>query len=270
MKYKIIVSDFDGTVVKNDRTASERTIQAIKAYRAAGGTFIVSTGRMFESIVNNAHVLGLDGINIPISAMDGGIIKESVTGKIIARLTMPYEQTVAFAEDCERIGCYFQVYSEDKLFVAEENDINRYYCKVSKIPMHVVGKLSDYIRKNKLECVKVLIADKHADSFLDFFKGRYPDIQFFMSSADYLDGASLNAGKGNSLKRLAEHLGVDISETIAIGDSMNDISMVEAAGLGVAVANADECLKEVADLIAPSNEDDGVAHIIEKALKDEL
>lgn len=270
MKYRLIVSDFDGTVLRSDRTASERTINAIKAYREAGGTFVISTGRMFKSIVNHAHVLGLDGINIPVSAMDGGVIKESVTGKTIASFAIPYEQAAQFGLECERMGCYYQVYTEDTLFVAEENDFNRGYCEISKIGMTAVGRLSDYIIKNKLPCVKVLISDKNVESYLNYFKDRYADMQFFLSHISFLDGASIKAGKGNALGILADYLGVDMSETIALGDSMNDISMVKEAALGVAMANADDRLKKVADLIAPSNDDDGVAYVIERAIKDLL
>lgn len=270
MKYKLIVSDLDGTALRSDRTASPRLIDAIKRYRAAGGNFIISTGRMYESIVNNAHLLGLDGINLPICALDGGLIKESMTGRVIALHTMPYEQTAAFASDCERLGCYYQIYTENQLYVAEENDINRHYCEVSKISMKAVGRLSDYIKHNKTACVKVLVADKKADSYLDYFKDRYQNIRFFLSWASYLDGAALEAGKGNALITLARHLGVDMSRTVAIGDSMNDISMIQTAALGIAVANADDRLKCNANMFAPSNDEDGVAYILERAMADEL
>lgn len=270
MKYKLIVSDLDGTALRDDRTASEETVRAIKEYQQAGGTFIISTGRMYESIVNNAYLLGLDEINIPICALDGGVIKESKTGKLIALHTMPYTQTASFARECERLGCYFQVYTEDKLYVEKENEINRHYCEVSKIKMHAVGKLSDFILKNKLQCVKVLIAHERADTFLNYFKDKYDGIQFFLSLSSYLDGASLEAGKGNALLSLAQHLDIDRKETVAIGDSMNDISMIEAAALGVAVENADDRLKRHADLIVPSNNEDGLAYLIHKAICDEL
>ena len=270
MKYKLIVSDLDGTALKSDRTASDRTVKAIRDYQAAGGTFIICTGRMFESVLRVAPLLGLDKLNVPICAMDGGIIKESMTHKVIMLNTMPYRQTAAFASQCEELGCYFQIYSEDKLFVCEENDVNREYCSLTKVKMNVVGKLSDYILANKLKCVKVLIADQNADSFLEHFVGKYDQIQFFMSSPTYLDGASVDAGKGNALKCVAELFGIDLSETIAIGDSMNDISMVKEAALGVAVANAEDRLMRVADYVAPSNDEDGLAFIIEKAIADQL
>lgn len=270
MKYKLIFSDFDGTALRSDRTVSAKTVQAVKDYRAAGGTFIISTGRMYESVLKCADMFGLTDINMPISAMDGGIIKESLSGKVIALNTMPYEQTADFAYECDKLGCYCQVYTQDKLYVERENDINRDYCNITKIKMHPVGKLGDYILKNKLACVKVLIAADNADSYLDYFRDKYSDIQFFLSFTRFLDGASKKAGKGNALKLLAEYLGVDKSATVAIGDSMNDISMLESAALGVAVANADDRLKKSADIIAPSCDEDGVADIIYRALRDEL
>ena len=77
-------------------------------------------------------------------------------------------------------------------------------------------------------------------------------------------------GKGNGLKKLCSYLGLMVEDSIAVGDSMNDISMVEAAGLGVAMGNADLRLKARAKLIAPTNDEDGVAYLLNKAIKDEL
>lgn len=269
MKYKLIVSDFDGTALRSDKTVSSRLVNAIKEYRKAGGTFVISSGRMFESIVNHAHLLGLGDVNMPISAQDGGVIKESLTKKEISVTSMPKSDVLAFALECERLELYFQVYSADTLFVSEANDFNRRYCEVSKIEMKQVGKLSEFISMSKLDFVKVLVHDD-AEKYLKYFDNRYKGIQFFLSSATFLDGASVGAGKGNGLKKLCSYLSFDISESVAIGDSMNDISMIEAAGLGVSVDNGDARLKERADFIAPSNDDDGVAYIIERALEDTL
>lgn len=269
MKYKLVFCDFDGTLLRSDRTASKETIEAIKEYRSKGGIFIISTGRMFESIIGSLRLIGLDGVNMPVSAMDGGIIKESITQKTIALHTMPYGQVSDFARECENMGLYFQVYTKDSLIVAEENEINRNYCAITKVVMNKVGILSKFIEHNKLECVKVLIADKNVEKYLKYFDGKYKDIQFFLSAKEYLDGASVFAGKGNALKALASELNIDLEDTMAIGDSMNDISMVETAGVGIAMGNADERLKKIASFIAPSNDDDGVAKIIRKITYDE-
>ncbi len=269
MKYKLFVSDFDGTALRSDKTVSNKLIDAIKAYRSAGGTFVISSGRMYESIVAHAHLLGLGEVNMPICAQDGGIIKESLSGKEIAVTTMPKADVLAFALDCERLGLYYQVYSKDTLFVEKENEFNRKYCMVSKIAMKEVGKLSDFIASSEVDFVKVL-HHGDAEGRLTYFNGRYDGIRFFLSSATFLDGASVYAGKGNALKKLCNYLNINISESVAIGDSMNDISMVEAAGLGAAVLNADGRLKTKAKLIVPSNDDDGVAQLLYKAINDEI
>lgn len=269
MKYKLLVSDFDGTALRSDRTVSKKLIDAIKAYRNAGGTFVISSGRMFESIVNHAHLLGLGDVNMPICSQDGSVIKESLSGKQIAVTAMPRSDVLAFVLECERLKLYCQIYSVDTLFVAEENEFNLKYCEVSKIGKKVVGKLSDFVRNSELGFVKVLLHGD-AEGGLKYFQGRYEGIKFFLSSATFLDGASVNAGKGNGLRRLCEHLSIDLSESIAVGDSMNDISMVEVAGLGAAVDNADIRLKAKAKLIVPSNDDDGVAYLLQKAIRDEI
>lgn len=269
MKYKLIISDLDGTALRSDRTASERTRRAIAEYRAAGGIFTLSSGRMFESMLKVAPALGLD-FDIPMCAMDGGIIKMSESKRLLAIHVMPCESVACFAEECEALGIYFQVYTEDKLFVASENDINRRYCSITKIPMNPVGRLSEYVRRNRLACVKALIADPDAQSYISRFEGRFEGMNFFMSAPEYLDGAACEAGKGNALAFLAAHFGVDLSRTAAVGDSMNDISMIRAAGLGVAVANADDSLLAHARYLAPSNDEDGLAYLLEAATRDEL
>lgn len=268
MKYKLFVSDFDGTALRSDRTVSDELIKAISEYSKAGGTFVISSGRMYESIVNHAHLLGLSDANMPICAQDGGVIK-TLSGAEIAITAMPKADVLAFALDCERLGLYYQIYSKDTLFVEKENEFNLKYCHVSKIGMRSVGKLSDFIASSKEEFVKVL-HHGDAEGGLKYFNGRYEGIRFFLSSATFLDGASINAGKGNALLKLCAHLGLDIADAIAIGDSMNDISMVEAAGLGAAVKNADDRLKAKADIVVPSNDEDGVAQLIYRAINDEI
>ncbi len=268
MKYRLFVSDFDGTALRSDRTVSPLLARAIKDYESAGGTFVISSGRMFESIVAHACLLGLDDADMPICAQDGGVIK-TLSGKEIAITTMPKSDVLDFALECERSGLYFQVYSKDTLFVEKANEFNLGYCNVSKIGMREVGKLSDFIAFSDEQFVKVL---HHGDAewALEHFKDRYEGIRFFLSSATFLDGASVNAGKGNALIKLCAYLNLGIENTVAIGDSMNDISMVEAACVGAAVANADDRLKAKAKLIVPSNDDDGVAKLLYMAINDEI
>ncbi len=112
MKYKIIASDFDGTLLRSDRTVSRRTVEAIARYRKEGGLFTVSTGRMFDSIRRSLDELGMQDVNVPIIAMDGGIIRESVSGKVLASYPMPKAEVVDFCERCEKIGCYFHIYTD--------------------------------------------------------------------------------------------------------------------------------------------------------------
>lgn len=271
MKYKLIFTDFDGTFLKDDLTIGERSKAAVRDYVARGGNFVICTGRPTHSVFSYLPELGLSRQKISAVGFQGGHIVGSRGELIDAKLLDNRAARKIIAKFYE-LGYYVHTYDFDYVYVEEYNDINRDYVYFTGVKLKRVGNLVDYMDANPdFNPVKVLavIPEEKMDEVVEIFaKEKLDGVRFHPSSATYLEFVPQCGGKGNSLVEVAELLGIDIADTIAVGDNMNDLSMIRAAGLGVAVANARAELKAEADYIAPGNNDDAICDVIEKFCAD--
>lgn len=266
MNYDLIVSDFDGTLAGKDRIVSKENKDAILRYIAAGGYFTIASGRSYDSVRNIICDLGLGNCDLKLICLNGSVIKDHPSGKLLKNYTIDREELLATARMCEEKGFYYHIYDADSLYVAEENDINKTYRDFTGTPYKTVGVLSDYIVKHNVEVAKLLIVtDKEKTlSLIDELNATVEKSVFFSSNPIFVEMCNKDAGKGNALKFLAALKGLDISRTIAVGDQYNDIPMIEAAGFAVAVGNAVNALKEKADYIAPPCTESAIADVIDK------
>lgn len=267
MKYDLIFSDFDGTLLRDDFTVGQKSADAIKEYIARGGNFVVCTGRMSSSIDPWIEYLGLGGQRIAVAGYQGTSISD-IEGNLLYCDYIDSETVRKVLLIGERLGVYTHFYDDKWVYVKEENDINREYARITGAPVKVVGRLVDYLDANPKLCViKVMVVVDESDAdrvYGEYAKATLSGVQFYFSSANFLEFVSNRGGKGSGLKKVAELLGIPMEKTIAIGDNMNDISMIEAAGLGVAVANARPETKAAADYVTVGNNDDPIAEVIEK------
>ena len=276
LKYKLIASDFDGTLTGKGSAVPEENMNAIRAYQAAGGMFVVATGRMFPSIMRQLPFLGLNQKGVPLVSYQGALITDSNSGEALFSAAMRRDTVRKIVRFCARQNYYCQFYSFDKVFVKEYCALARGYAEYSEVADCVVvtGGHEAYLDAHpELEVCKVMlidlnggIAEKEA-KLNEYLNGE----TVFCRSADVLtECVAGSAGKGSALTWLSEYTGIPIGETLAIGDSMNDESMLKAAGLGVAMANASEELKSAAGYITDTNENAGLAKVIWKILAGEL
>ncbi len=265
---KALYLDLDGTLLTDDKQIPEQNREAIDKMLAEGHSVIITTGRPLVSAVLQAEMLGLTSEGCYLIAFNGGILYDTAKRKVIYRSTLPLDTVVKCFREAARRGIHIQTYSEDRVLVEPrcDNDIVRLYC--SKILMkHEV--LPD-ITSLKEEPVKMLIIDLNDPAPLEDFRGWIASwaegkIDTFFSSNEYCEIVNKGLNKGNALRQLAELIGVDIEDTIAAGDAANDITMIEAAGIGCAMSNATDDVKQVADYVTEKdNNNSGVAEIIER------
>lgn len=266
MNYKLVLSDVDGTLFKKDLTVGDRTKRAIKAFTNRGGAFVLCSGRAPVALERIAKVIGTDGQRLPFCAFNGALIKDR-SEKVIADETISNEDllfVVRFAKaHGERV-----VFYNDKLIVDRLDDDARRLINVTFDVAEEVGDFEHYLAYNTVNCKKAVIVgeSENISKLIDKAKKRFPDTLEITSGAGiFLEAQSKRASKGTALIKTAEYLGVPIDKTLAVGDYLNDIPMLEAAGLGVAVANAHDDVKAVADYVSKNtNEEDAVAEILEK------
>lgn len=276
MKYKLIVSDFDGTLTNRDGTVPKENIDAIRAYTEAGGLFTVSTGRMHSSILKQLSKLGLADKSIPLVSYQGALITDSGTGTVLHSVAMnrgTVRKVIAF---CQENGYYCHYYSFDRFFIEKHCETSRAYAAYTETAECAVetGGLLRYLDEHPdLTVCKTMIIEskeKVADAEKRINEYLNGEAVFARSAAiltECVDGA---AGKGNAVKWLSGYYGIPVCQILAAGDSWNDESMIKTAGLGVAMGNADDALKKIAGYVADSAENAGLAKLIQKVLKGEL
>ena len=266
MKYNAILSDFDGTILRSDGTVSERTINAIKAYKAKGGKIALCTGRIFNSIRPEAEKIGLGG---EIYCYNGAAVYDTKTGvrRTHTPVSMKYVQEIC--KYFEERDLYFQTYLDDVIFCQKFSEAGDYYYKnFSRGARFATGiPLSSYFEKHpEARPTKFLaiLKPEEMQEHIDAINEKLGHVVMAMrSNAEYLEIVNIRSGKGNALLNFCKQNGIPVEECVAFGDSLNDVPMLKNAGVGVVVENAREDIKASADYVCASNDQDGVAEVIE-------
>ena len=267
INYSLFVSDFDGTLVKRDKTISEEDKKTISNFIADGGAFAISTGRMPAGILSRARELGLKGM---VSCCQGAIIVDIASGKPVLEGRIPYETTYKIVKKMEEMGLHIHVYDLWEYYSNMNDALLQYYENAVGSKAHVIADrpLSEFVKERKLASYKVLAMvepNKNDEVLQALSKEVFEGCGVTRSAEVLVEVVNLQYSKGTAVEFLADYYGVPIEKTVAIGDQRNDISMIERAGLGIAVKNADNALKEAANYLSEyTNEESAVAHAIEK------
>ncbi|MFC5701946.1 Cof-type HAD-IIB family hydrolase [Cohnella faecalis] len=262
MTYRLVAMDLDDTLLNDELKVTDTTRQAMADAIARGVHLTIATGRMYDSARQTASQVGL---NVPIITYQGSLIKNLLDGEVLYERSVPPAAAEKLYQYCLAHGLHLQTYIDDKLYTPEENDKLFSYVKQSNIPYTVESDFGKLVSNPKQ--TKLLIIDEPAklDAMIPELRELLgPEVHVTKSKPNYLEFMHHEGTKGHALRFLAKHFDIPIEETIAMGDAMNDHEMVEAAGLGVAMANAVPALKEIADYVTLSNNDDGVRHVLEK------
>lgn len=265
MTYKFIAIDIDDTLLNDELVITEGTRAALKAAIDRGVFVTLATGRMFASAKKIAAQLELD---VPIITYQGSLVKTLQDNKVFYERVVPYEAGIELYHYCKANELHLQIYIDDVLYVEEDNEKIQDYSKVSNIGYTVD---SDFLGRLTKPSIKMLVIDtpERLDRIIPELREKFKDVlHITKSKAHYLEFTHVEGTKGHAIAHLAKQIGCTTAEIIAIGDSTNDREMIELAGLGVAMGNAVPALKEIAQYVAPSNNDEGVKHVIETFILD--
>ena len=263
--YRLIVSDFDGTLRRSEGGVSENNLQAVADYVKAGGIFVLCTGRMAASILPYARQLGLKGL---IAACQGAQIIDTQSGEIL------FDRPIGCA-DAEEICAFLQaehwhihVYDGNDLYINKDDLFRAVYEKTCAVRgILTPERISDTVREKKISPQKIAVMcdASERDYILRQTEEKFGKKFYVTTSADNLvEIMRRGCDKGGALRFVAEHYGIPLSQTIAIGDNFNDLPMIDAAGLGVVVENGEEGVKKAAGFVTRSCDEDGVAYVIRK------
>lgn len=265
MNYKLVVTDMDGTLLDRRQKIVPANLEAIDRFIKSGGFFTLATGRTEYSTIRFLTELN---INAPAILYNGGCIFDFPANCFISERFL----------DIDTIRAINEVLKD----YADVNPI--FFIDTNRPLVRSVNRIiSDYMLKDGVICKTLAAFDQMLELFVrkvlvigepvllkamaQEVNGKFSDkfINFVCSEENYLEFLPSGISKGTALKFLASYLGIPLNQTIAIGDNLNDLELLEAAGIGVAVANAHPRIKEVADYISPlSNEEGAVTEAINR------
>ena len=271
MEKKILFLDLDGTLLNDSKEITEGNRRAIDEALARGHRIVIASGRPLKSSLAQAQRLGLAGEGCYVIAYNGAVIYDCSAGEPVFRRTLEWEDLYRVFDEARRAGCYVQTYDREDVVFEEGGNVEnaRRYCEMVGLEYRAIRD----VRRDVAEPpVKALAIDYEDRTPLETMErcirrelaGR---VDCFFSSSYFLEIVPTGMDKGAAVTALCARLGIPVENAVAAGDQGNDIAMIRAAGVGVAMANGIDEVKAAADYVTRrDNNHDGIEEIIRKFL----
>ncbi|MCD8200602.1 MAG: Cof-type HAD-IIB family hydrolase [Clostridia bacterium] len=268
LNHPLILSDFDNTITTKKGEILPEVTKAINEYVAAGGIFCVITGRMLPAIMPRVKEIGLKGL---VAAYQGSMIVNIATGEVLRENTMSIDECLYITEKLEGMGRKINYYADEKLYTDWQrgDEPLENYCRATATEPHCMEggeKVSDFIRRTRLRARKIicLVSKEERDFFYaELMRTFGEEYDVTVSSSTLAELSPKSDNKGTALEYIASYYGIPISETVAVGDNLNDLPMIKKAGIGIAVKNAEPELVRAAKAVTISCDEGAVAKVIE-------
>ena len=286
--YKLIAIDIDGTLINSYGEITNENKNAVKKANEAGINVILASGRNYATIQNFSNDLNLNKYAI---CGNGSSIYDIKNNKVIYEKTLSKEKVLDIIKICEENSIYYNIYTESSILTQKLNYNTLVYYNENlkkqdgkKTYINIIENLYDYVKESEIDkYLKVTICDDSQVIFKNILKtlknirgidvldvehmsrkiiktgSTEIKVEYF-----YTEVTAENTDKWNAIKFLAKELGIENKEVLTIGDNINDKTMIENAGLGIAMGNSTPSIKEVADCVVNDNDSSGVAQAINK------
>lgn len=266
MKKKIFFTDLDGTLLNDKKVITPKTREILARITELGHYLVFISGRPLMSVMEAREELPVSDKNLYLIASNGGVIYDAEKKQILKENRLTYEQADYVLKYCEQKDVHSHTYTDDAIVSKRQSEELTFYQKTIHMPSIITEDIIGSLDKPPLKCIAISgekkKLDKVKEGLSDWAKGQ---VQLMFSNEKLLEMIPITSGKGTALKWLSEYLGVSIENTMAAGDMENDISMLEVAGVGVAMLNGAPKVKEIADIVTPfDNNNDGLVSIIEE------
>lgn len=262
--YKLIALDMDGTLLREDKTISEATKKAIQQAKKKGVKVVLASGRPLEGIERYLEELDLLSEEDFVVSFNGAVVQKTKTKEIISHITLKGEDLKFLYELSKELGANIHAFSKEGCITPELTKYSILEGTINGIDVKVV----DYNTiDNNEEIIKIMMVEEPEilEKVISQLPKEVHEKYTVVRSAPYfLEFLNKKANKGAGVEALAQQLHIDSKDVICMGDAGNDEHMIRYAGLGVAMENAFEEIKEIADFVTKSNDEDGVAYVINK------
>ncbi len=289
--YKLVAIDLDGTMLNKYGIITQNTKDVIKKVQEKGIEVVIASGRTINSVKNFSKEINSQ--NYFISG-NGAITYDIKKDEILFENVLTKNKVLQVIKICDENSIYYSVYTENGIITKNLNYNTLYYYKENlnkeekeKTHINIVQDIYSYIENRDEKILKIMICDSNQTVFKAIVKklGEIKDIEILDVSHMsrklikqgteeialeyfYTEITSKDVDKWNAIERLIGLLGIKNEEVITIGDNANDIKMIKNAGIGIAMGESAPYIKEQANIVAESNDNDGVAEILKKVFLD--
>ena len=256
---RLAAFDLDGTLLNSNHEVSGENLKALHQLIANEILVILVSGRMHQSMKPISDLIGLKN---PIISYNGGMVKHAVTDNVLYHKPILAEDADAIIRDCKEQDLHLNFCLNDELYVANRNKWSALYKVRTGVSATAVGDL-EKLSGEKPTKLLIIHPPEKLPALLAQFKSAYSGkLYVTQTQPEYIEFMNPDVSKGRALTALLERLNIPINETVAFGDSYNDESLIKTAGFGIAMRNGVQQIRDCADYITSSNNENGVAEAI--------
>ena len=268
MKEKVLVLDIDGTLTNSKKEISSATKEAIRGVLERGHKVILASGRPTPGMRRYEEELELEKYGGYLLSFNGGRIIECRSGEVVYQRTLPLSIIPGLYTFAKQNGCGLVTYFGNQIISAfEPDEYVELESRINGIPIKVVENFKDYVDFEINKCLLTAPVEK-APELEKVLRTKYEGyVSVYRSEPFFIEVMPQNVDKAASLERMLQSIGLTREDAICCGDGFNDISMLQYAGIGVAMGNAQPAVKEAADYITGTNDEDGLVQVMDKFME---
>ncbi|UXR68834.1 Cof-type HAD-IIB family hydrolase [Staphylococcus sp. IVB6246] len=266
MKTDLIIFDMDDTLLTSQNKVSQLTKDYLLKVQQQGYKLTLASGRPTEGMLEVAKELKLDEYGSYIMSYNGGQTMDISNQSVIAKKSVSKENFDRIVDFCRENDMMVLTYYNGEIVIEGEHEYMGVESKLTGMPMIQVSDIKAHVQTDVPKAMAVDYEDKIAEMLATQTSQFTDELTVTISKPFFLEFMSKGVSKGAAIRRLAEQLDLSIDRMIAFGDSANDLDMIETVGTGVAMGNALEIVKEKADVVTKSHDEDGIPYILEQLI----
>ncbi len=265
MTYRLVVADIDGTLTTSSGQISPRVRRALRRAQRRGVRVCLATGRTWHSGRRYFETLGAD---VPAILYNGGLVFDFKRERVLFRRPMSHRQArrvIQILDGFPDLAAHF--YVDDEIFVRWRTPLVDANARHDHIAPRAVGDFRPLLVGQPMK-FRILGPRRRLHALAGRIRRSSISGTLVFSERESLEVLPPRTSKGGALRRVGRHLDIPLREVMAVGNELNDLEMIRAAGLGVAMGNSPPRLRRAADVVAPSNDEDGLAEVVERFVLD--
>jgi Cof subfamily protein (haloacid dehalogenase superfamily) len=262
MTKKILFTDLDGTLLDDSKQVSPRAYEIFQGFCESGNYLALSSGRDINSVADVQREIGFDAFpNMFLIGFNGGQIYDCTAARTVHKVGLPIEEAAFIVETALSLGIHCHTYSDTHIVSPQDSEALAYYKRVIHTPVIFAPDVRTALSEPPGKCIAVELTDTvKLDGLRQAIEKELPEVTVMLSSPHLLEFFPASSGKGTAVTKLCQILDINLIDSLAAGDQENDLSMLNAVAVSIAMANAIPSVQEACSFVTQyDNNHDGLA-----------